>query len=335
MKLYNDEFKRAYKAYKAIKDAEFILIDGKVLVKNEEVEVKFRVGSFSKEPVVIDSETLKLMSRVHDDFVITPTEIRTETKRIEYAASSATESLCVRDDSYVVAEISQKGLLACIKGVKFAVSTGDTTTTPVVHKNILWEEGKFVATDGYRIAIKHASVCTETELLIPPIAFNALEKLLDKKSKSWVLISVGSEEMIFDFGTVSIITKRPTGEFLKYKSVFTDEYEIECEVDRKLFLEKIKYLQQDKETKICVDVTVNKLSLMSKTPNNTLTDEIEINTLRGNELSINFNSKYLIESLKNIPDDKITLTFVGGSVQPLIIKHSCGKDLILPTRIKG
>ena len=335
MRLFNHEFKAAMKGYKAIKtickSAMLTLYSDEIVIQNEDVELSYPTTKAEDCEITIDDSTLKLMEKCKDDFVIDHELVKCGTRSITYHCEDVPRPLITHVDFVELAEISQEEMLNLIKGVKFAVSKDDIR--PAL-KNILWDDARVVAVDGYRAIIKNSSVAINSQMLIPPTAYALLEKLLDKKSKEAVKILLDSKRLMFKIGEINLITSTGNGEFLNYKQVFTDNTLSEHEVDRKELLEKIEFLQQDKQPLIvtlgmeCIEMKVN-------TNNNVLTDRIACKTQKYNNMDIAFNPKFLIESLKNTTSDTVTLQFTGANLSPLIIKHDLGKDLILPIKMKG
>lgn len=342
MKLFNHDFKVALKGYKAVKtvckSAKFIVADGEAIIQAPDVEVSIAVNTTSYEQdVLLDENTLSLLGKCKNerDFEITTTGIKAGTKTITYTCDDEPNEFIDTSNYKEVAKISQRELLACIKGVKFSTSKDDTR--PVL-QYILWEDDNFVTIDGYRITTKSSTATTDMPILLTPTAYNLLEKLLDKKSDQLVTVYLDLDHsdkryICFEFGDIILTCLVGEGEFMNYKQVFSDEYSIKLELGRKLLLEKLEFLQQDKSP---VLITIGDvMTLKTESVTNRLSDTLDVNVLDSSlkePLEIAFNPKYFIESLKNIADDVITLQFMS-TLTPVIVSHTGGKDLLLPIRL--
>jgi DNA polymerase-3 subunit beta len=65
-----------------------------------------------------------------------------------------------------------------------------------------------------------------------------------------------------------------------------------------------------------------------------VTEEIAIQSIEGEDLKISFSSKYMLDALKAIEHDEITISFTGA-MRPFIIRPADDDNilqLILPVR---
>ena len=89
-----------------------------------------------------------------------------------------------------------------------------------------------------------------------------------------------------------------------------------------------------KEFATCLDIRENNVEITSKSEEGNVKEDVIISK-EGNDLVIGFNSKYLMDALKVIDDEEITILF-NSSVSPCLIKPISGNDyeyLVLPVRI--
>lgn len=346
MKLFNNDFKVAMKGYKALKTVcksefnRFVVGDGEVILQSPDVELSVVVDCKNEQEIVIDEDTIKLLEKCKsDDFDIKLDTIIAGSKTIKYKNDLKPLEYIDNSQYKEVATVTQAELLEAIKGVKYAVAKDETR--PVL-THILWEGTNLVAVDGYRIITKTVSSNVDMPILIVSVAYTLLEKLLDAKSQDLVTVFLDVDHsdkryVTFNFGDWMLTTRVGEGEFLNYKQVFTDDFDIIGTVDRRILLESLEFLKQDKNP-LKLNVSDTHIKMTMVTLNNQLTDAIAMaadDYKLKEPLEIAFNPKYLIESLKNIKDDIVKLKFVGSSLTPLIIEHTKGKDLILPIRLKG
>ena len=343
MKLLNQDFKKAMQGYKAVKtickSAKMTFCGDETVIQSEDVELSYGHDQDFDKYITVDEPTLKLMEKCKDDFELSLDSVKSNTKTINYHCDDEHEQF-IKDIPFTkIAEISQAELLSCIKGVKFATAKDDIR--PVL-QNILWENGNFVSVDGFRVVTKNTTVSPDMSVLFTPTTYTLLEKLLDKKSDEPVKVFLDLDHtdkqyMAFEFGEVDLITLAGKGDFLDCKSLMNGDYNLSADINRKEFIEKLEFLQQDKAP-LVINVTVDKLLLSTRTVSNELMDELnidlDVNNGSKTDLRIAVNPRYLIESLKNMTDDVVKMTFTT-EVAPMTIIHSGGKDLILPVRLKG
>lgn len=344
MKLFNNDFKAAMKGYKALKTVcksefnRFVIGDGEVILQAQDVELSIVVDCKNEEEIILDDETIKLLEKCkNDDFEITLDTITAGNKVIKYKNDLRPLSYLDNSEYKEIGTVTQAELLEAIKGVKYAVSKDDVR--PVL-TNILWENVNLVSVDGYRVSTKTISSNVDMPILITIVAYTLLEKLLNAKSKDLVKVYLDLDHsdvryISFTFGDWMLTTRVGEGEFLNYKQVFSNDFSIVGTVDRKNLLESLEFLKQDKNP-LKLTVNIETIRMIMTTANNQLKDEIVMDAddyKLKEPLEIAFNPNYLIDSLKNIKDESVTLKFVGSSLTPLIIEHTKGKDLILPVRL--
>ena len=91
-----------------------------------------------------------------------------------------------------------------------------------------------------------------------------------------------------------------------------------------------------KNNLIKLELTENNMEITSKSEEGNVKEDIIISK-EGNDLVIGFNSKYLIDALKVIEEEQITMLF-NTSISPCLIRPVTGENfeyLILPVRITG
>ena len=85
---------------------------------------------------------------------------------------------------------------------------------------------------------------------------------------------------------------------------------------------------------IKLDIQEENMIITSNSQLGKVREELNIN-LQGGEIQIAFNSKYLLDVLKNIEDDEVKLEMTSG-VSPCVIKcknTDNSKYLVLPVRL--
>ena len=91
-----------------------------------------------------------------------------------------------------------------------------------------------------------------------------------------------------------------------------------------------------KNNLIRLELTENNMEITSKSEEGNVKEDVIISK-EGNDLVIGFNSKYLIDALKVIDEEQITMLF-NTSISPCLIRPvtgECFEYLILPVRITG
>lgn len=242
-----------------------------------------------------------------------------------------------RNKSISVSGIVLKSL---IKQTIFNVST-DESKPALTGELFEIRNGKLnvVAMDNFRVSFRSIDMQSQDmSVIIPAKALSELSKILSDNDDDSVNIYITENMLLFEMSSCILISRLINENFIKYENFFTKDYKTKIEVNRTGFIraiERVSLLLKDNRTPININIRENSnVILTAKTDNNDAYDEIEADT-EGENLSIYFNSKYLIESLKAIEDERVVIQFLTN-LSPCIIKSAKGSEsyqyLILPLK---
>lgn len=204
------------------------------------------------------------------------------------------------------------------------------------------KEGYFrmISFDGYRISYRQITLPTEyetQEVIVPGRTLNEVSKILSSDETHMMNLYFEDNNVLFDLGECKVVSRLVEGEFLKYEQVFSADYATYIEVDCKKFLRSIEraaLISREGKRPIKLEIDADNLIITSKAELGTVHEKIDIE-LKGNEISIGFNPKFLIEALKCIDDERICLHFISPlapcTINPIHGTHY--KYLILPVRL--
>lgn len=237
-------------------------------------------------------------------------------------------------------QITGKEWKQAIRQTVFATSQDETK--PVL-RGVLFDikkEGVFlVALDGFRIALKklHLAIEEEQRFIIPARALNEVQKIAD--DDQIVQISANKGNMSFAFGDTVLYTRLLEGQFIQYENLLQKESEIVFEAKRSdLFesMERASLLSGEERANLVKLYLVDSSCIItSNTDIGHVFEKVE-GELQGDPLEIAFNARYLLEGMKEVESEKITLSF-NGSLKPLIIESKDEEEgyqyLVLPVRL--
>lgn len=202
----------------------------------------------------------------------------------------------------------------------------------------------FVATDTHRLARRVVSGLKPRELsqpfqtIIPARALTELNRLLIDEDIP-LKITVADNHLAFYTDEFYFYTKPIQGVYPDHRKVLPINFqnEISMEIDDLLpSIERAVLLVSTKDGTSIVHLTINPATLTIDSASADLGavhEEIPI-TNNGEALNISFNTKYLLDSLKNMPSKQINLKF-SGQLSPCIITPVSEEDylyLLLPVR---
>ena len=199
---------------------------------------------------------------------------------------------------------------------------------------------KAVATDGHRLAYA-AEAIGETgerqEVILPRKAVLELVKLLGDTDDE-VAVQVGANQVRFQFGGISLVSKVVDGKFPDYGRVIPVNYKKEFGVERQRLqqaLQRVAILSNEKFRGVRWMLTADSLRIScTNTEQEEATEELEI-AYPGEALDIGFNVTYLLDVLNNIASDEVKCSFgdANSSVLITIAERPEFRYVVMPMRI--
>lgn len=240
--------------------------------------------------------------------------------------------------------VSQKLIKDMVNGTIFAVSK-DGTRQYLTGCN-LESDGTtltMVAIDGFRMALRRADVGSDfpvMNFIIPGKALTEAAKIFDGSDENTeVVIYNSANHLLFDVGSVRIISRLLGGPFVNYNAIIQKNPKTVITIDRRKLLDAVNraaLIIMSDERRCPVQVKMKDTStllIQASADAGTHKETIPIDT-EGETVDIDFNSKYLIDALKAIEDDTIRIEF-NGNQGPCIIVPTEGEAyvyLVLPIR---
>jgi len=200
-----------------------------------------------------------------------------------------------------------------------------------------------VATDSHRLAMKTAPIEVPEEqtyqTVIPGKSLLELSKILDD-SDQLVHIVITENQILFKAKNIHFYSRRLEGNYPDTSRLIPTDYKTNITLDGKLFNEAIdraSLLAREERNNVVKLVSQggSMLEISSNTPEiGHVSEEIPIVSLDGEELTISFSAKYMMEALRAVDGTDITVSFTGA-MRPFIIKSAEDPSilqLILPVR---
>lgn len=199
-------------------------------------------------------------------------------------------------------------------------------------------EIRMVATDSYRLAIRTSTtespVEERVEVVIPGKALEEVPKIA--ASTASVKMGVSENQIVFEFGDTTYITRRIEGTFPNYRQLVPSEGETNIIIDRAELAEaaqRVSLLAQH-NAPLRLKIADNTLTLSATTQDVGEASEDLMVEMEGQPLEIAFNHAFLLDGIGASDDEK--LAFMASSpLKPGVFK-SVGADeyvyLIMPVR---
>ncbi len=245
-----------------------------------------------------------------------------------------------------VIKLKSKTLYKLIEKTKFAISNEETRYfLNGLYFNINNENNMniltIVGTDGHRLAKFSHHLENDLEevpgVIIPKKTINELSKLLSDLDED-IEIKISISKVIFYIGNCIFISKLIDGTFPDYKRVIPTDNHNNLEVGREMLLsavDRVSTIANEKSPVIKFKLLKNIINLNTiNNENSTATEDLKIN-YEGDDFEIGFNSKYIMDIVNNLEDEKITLKFKDGT-SPITAQEKSNSNLVyvlMPMRV--
>ncbi|MDD5668438.1 MAG: DNA polymerase III subunit beta [Candidatus Omnitrophica bacterium] len=237
-----------------------------------------------------------------------------------------------------VIKLDQSILKEMINLTSFSVSMDETR---YILNGILFKISNtmltLVATDGKRLAISDRKLKHEghkdIRIIVPIKTIQELTRNLRDEGEVSLIIS--TNQLLFDFGNVVIISRIIEGEFPDYQQVIPPVSDNKIKIGREEFLLAVRrasLLATPDYQAVKLEIFKDKLTISKSTPDvGESREEIPIK-YSGKEMVIGFNPAYLIDVLKNLLVADIEME-ISGSEKPGVIRLQEYIYIVLPMRL--
>ena len=196
---------------------------------------------------------------------------------------------------------------------------------------------KIVSLDGHRIAIRKMELAREyndKKLIVPGKTLNEVSKILSGEVDDQVTIYFTKNHILFEFDQTLVLSRLIEGEYFRIDQMLSSDYETKLKINKKEFLNCIDratlLVREGDKKPIINNITDSSMVLSIDSSMGSMDEEIDI-VKEGKDILIGFNPKFLIDALRVIDDEEITIYLVNPKA-PCFIKDDKGSYtyLILP-----
>ena len=244
-----------------------------------------------------------------------------------------------KDEDAYAYEIPQATLREMFRKVSYAASQDDTRRTlKGVLMSFKASKLTMVATDGRRLALVENEIefpkDVEKDIVLPSKAVQELQRSLNGEEIASVMIQ--KTQVSFKLGNITIYSKLMDDVYPNYRQVIPKETVEKITIDRQLLLDALdraSVMTMDEAHSTKLIFSEGKLTVTSAASDiGEAKDEVAIK-YAGEPIEIIFNPSYVMDPLKAIDDDEITINLNNGH-SPAVIKCSIPfLYVLMPLRI--
>ena len=229
--------------------------------------------------------------------------------------------------------VPQEKLKAMLRRTSFAVSSDETRyVLNGIFFSLKQDKLTLVATDGRRLALtdEDAEIPAESEgdFIVPTKAINELARLL---AAGGAEIKYGENQVSFALTpateaglAVEIISKLVDGTYPNYRQVIPQESLERVNVPREELLHSLRraeIMTSEKSNSVKLAFSKNQLAITANTPEIGESRETMALTYKGKDMAIAFNPAYLMDPLKALDTDEVTLELID-ELSPGVVKST-------------
>ena len=228
-----------------------------------------------------------------------------------------------RSDSIKISEYSLKQI---INQTIFSISPNDTNVLMSsecfeIVENVL----RVMSLDGHRISIRKIALRDSygnRKLIIPGKVLTEISRILSDNTENDVIISLSDSRIVFDFEKTTVVSQLVDGTYFNVDQMVMKDYETKVIVNREDLIERLErariFIKEGKNP-VILSISDDSINIKVNTANGSINDDISVEKT-GKDIMIGFNAKFLIESLRAVDEEKVSIDFVNSKM-PCYIRN--------------
>lgn len=318
-------------------------------------EHKFECNVLENGKTVVDIKTLnEIVRRIEDEVV----EITVDDTIFTLKSTTGIFKLAVMNPEEFTKlpvfnvdnsiEVLQKDFKEMVRRTVFSVSTDENR--PVYNGSLLKVEDNIltvVAIDGFRLSLRKkvsSKNINNFKAIIPGRTLNEILKIVSDNDEEFIKIGVNKNQALFEIGNSILVSRIIEGEFLNYNSIISESSTTKVRVKTKSLLDAFERValfarenkEKDKKSPVKLKANIDGITLSCVSDAGDAKEGITA-FVEGTDIEVGFNPRYVIEALKVIDDQEISIEF-NSTISPVLIKPVSGNEyiyVVLPIKLKN
>lgn len=176
---------------------------------------------------------------------------------------------------------------------------------------------RVVSLDGHRISIRKMTLKENYEnkkIVVPGKTLTEISKILSGEVEDTVNIFFAENHIVFEFDQTTVVSRLIEGEYFRIDQMLSSDYETKVTINKRELLnciDRATLLVKESDKKpIIISINSGYMELKIDSQIGSMKEEIDIEK-EGKDLLIGFNPKFLIDALRVIDDEIITIFLVN------------------------
>lgn len=300
------------------------------LIPSEKCEVE-EAGTIAVEAKLL-SEILRKISSSDDAEVI----LSSDGNLVEISSGKAMFRIQEKDpvqfpelpsiNENVKVILSEFTLKEIVRDTIFSISLNDSNRMMTgelfeIKDNIL----TVIALDGHRVSIRNTPLTASYDhvrTIIPGKTLSEVSKIISGDAEKNVVISFDPNYVSFRFDETLMLSRIIDGDYFRIESMLTSDYDTKITVNKKEFLDAIEQstvlIRENDKKPLVLKIEEGKLGLRVNSLIGSLDASLPAEKT-GADLMIAFNPKFLLDALRVIDEETVTL-YMTNSKAPCFIR---------------
>ena len=222
----------------------------------------------------------------------------------------------IEKEDYIT--VSQFSLKEIIKQTIFSISDNENNKMMTGELFELKDQNlKVVSLDGHRVSIRNLELKESYDpkkVIVPGKTLMEISKILSGEIDSLVHIYFTKNHIVFEFDKTVVVSRLIEGEYFRIEQMLSNDYETKVRINKKELLSCIDratlLIKEGDKKPIIIQVDDGEMHLKITSGLGSMNEEIVIEK-EGKDILIGFNPKFLMDALRVIDDETVTLYMVN------------------------
>ena len=299
-----------------IEDRGLICLDAKlfseIIRKMPEADITIETGSNYQTTITCENSVFNIVGKDGTEFSPLPS---------------------VDKDNPVV--MNQFQLRELIRQTLFSISPNDankimTGENLQIHENEL----RMTALDGHRIAIRQLNLDSsyeDYEAIIPGKTLSEISKIVSGEIEDEVRVYFTKNQILFEMDGTLVVSRLIDGKYFRIDQMLSNDYETKIKVKKTALMSAVDRAmlftsESDKGT-LVLTIGGDSMNLSIRSSAGSMSDDVAVES-EGKELRIGFNPKFILDVLRVIDDEEISVYFLNSKA-PCFIRDDAGSYIYL------
>ena len=210
--------------------------------------------------------------------------------------------------------VSQYDLKEVIRQTIFSVSDNENNKL-MTGELFQIEENQLTVTslDGHRISVRKITLqdnYPKMEVIVPGKTLSEISKILPGEAKDSVNMYITDKHILFEFENTLVVSRLLEGKFYNISQMLSTDYETKIVINKMELLRCLDrstlFVKESDKKPIILKIEDGKMDLMISSQIGSMQDQIQMEK-EGKDLIIGFNPKFLVDALRVIDEEEITM----------------------------